>query len=232
VQFEDCFDSINAAVWRRAMYWENEEPSDVFAQNGVLHIQSRRSEGYPNRSLSTWGYPPEGPRAVWKFGYFEARFKIPAGVGSNPAFWLMAVSDPENPNSPGSPCPVPENPECLSAELDIFEHFPVNGVDDYESTIHRNTSGRWGVPDQTRSVFSHPGIDLSQSYHTYAARWTPTQVCFYLDDMELGCVVPFDFTDQDMFLTLYEWTGVYGPGPAATTPDVLDMQVEWVRVWQ
>jgi hypothetical protein len=25
---------------------------------------------------------------------------------------------------------------------------------------------------------------------------------------------------------------VYGPPPDATTPDVLDMQVDWVRVWQ
>ena len=33
-------------------------------------------------------------------------------------------------------------------------------------------------------------------------------------------------------MTLYEWTGVYGPPPDATTPDNLDMQVDWVRVWQ
>ena len=118
------------------------------------------------------------------------------------------------------------------AEFDIFEHFPVNGPDDFETTIHRNTSGRWGVADVTRSVFAHPGLNLGAGYHVYAAKWTPTQVCSYLDEVQLGCFAPFDSTNQDMFMTLYEWTGVYGPPPDATTPDNLDMQVDWVRVWQ
>jgi beta-glucanase (GH16 family) len=235
VRLDECFNAIDPARWRRAMHWEPEEPSDVFTDaSGILHIQSRRSEGYPNRSLSTLGTGTGEPRNVWKFGYFEARFHLPAGVGSNPAFWLMAASDPLNPNHPGPPCPVPPagDPRCLSAELDIFEHFPVNGVDDFETTLHRNTSGRWGVPDQTRSVFAHPGVNLGAGYHTYAAKWTPTQVCSYLDQIQLGCLVPWDSINQDMFLTLYEWTRVFGPPPNATTPDVLDMRVDWVRVWQ
>jgi len=214
------------------MYWEAEQPSDVFTDaSGILHIQSRRSEGYPNRSLSSLGTGAGEPRNVWTFGYFEARFRVPHGTGSNPAFWLMAASDPLNPNYPNPPCSVTD-PLCLSAELDIFEHFPVNGVDDFETTLHRNTSGRWGVPDQTRSVFAHPGVDLGAGYHVYAARWTPTQVCSYLDEVQLGCLIPWDSIGQSMFLILYEWTRVYGPPPDATTPDVLDMQVDWVRVWQ
>ena len=103
-------------------------------------------------------------------------------------------------------------------------------MDDFETTLHRNTSGRWGVQDQTRSVFAHPGVDLGAAHHVYSARWTPTQVCSYLDEVQLGCLTLFDSTDQDMYLTLYEWTRVYGPPPDATTPDVLDMQVDWVRV--
>jgi beta-glucanase (GH16 family) len=232
VRFQDCFDAIDPASWRRSMYWDAEQPSDVFTQDGILHIISRRSEGYPNRSLSSFGYADQGgPRRVWRQGYFEARFKWPRGVGSAPAFWLMSVNDPENPNYPNPPCAV-SNPLCLTAELDIFENFTINGANRFEGTIHRNTSGRWGVPDQTRHVFADVGFDMSTAFHTYAARWTATEVCWYLDERQLGCYPPFDSTNQDMFMTLYQWTGVYGPGPDSTTPDNLDMQVDWVRVWQ
>jgi hypothetical protein len=230
--FKDEFNAINPKRWRRSMYWEAQQPSDVFTQNGILHIVSRRSEGYPNRALSSLGYPSDGgPNKVWKHGYFEARFKWPRGVGSSPAFWLISSRDALNPNHPDPPCAV-SDPLCLSAELDIFENFNTNGAARFEGTIHRNTSGRWGVPDQTRGTFRNVGFDMSAAYHTYAAKWTATEVNWYLDGVEVGRAQAFDSTNQQMFMTLYEWTGVYGPRPNATTPDNLDMQVDWVRVWQ
>ena len=42
-------------------------------------------------------------------------------------------------------------------------------------------------------------------YHTYAARWTTSQVCYYIDDQQQGCVAAFDSTDQPMHLLLYNW---------------------------
>lgn len=230
--FRDEFDAVHRASWRRAMYWEPEQPSDVFAQNGILHIISRRSEGYPNRALSTLGYPSAGgPNRSWRYGYFEARFRWPRGVGSAPAFWLISAEDALNPNHPNPRCAV-TNPLCLAAELDIFENFNVNGPSRFEGTIHRNTSGRWGVPDQTRGTQRNVGFDMSAAFHTYAAKWTAREVIWYLDGVEVGRAPVFDSTGQKMFMTLYEWTGVYGPRPNPSTPDELDMQVDWVQVWQ
>jgi beta-glucanase (GH16 family) len=217
------------------MYWDPPAPAgDVFSQNGVAHIVSRRSAGYPNRSLSSLGTDSGAPRNSWRQGYFEARFKYTSATGAMPAFWLMAASDPLNPNYPAAPPPCLPVPGtfCPSAELDIFEHFPVNGVGDHEATLHRNTSGRWGMADQTRPIFSHLGYDLGADWHVYSARWTQSSIQYYLDGVSLGSVQTFDTTDQPMFLTFYMWTSVYGPRPDASSPDSLDMQVDWVRVWQ
>jgi hypothetical protein len=46
-------------------------------------------------------------------------------------------------------------------------------------------------------------------------------------------VLPFDSTDQPMFLNLWlhacDWSGRC---PDASTPDVMTHQFDWVRVWQ
>ena len=221
------------------MYWDPEAPSgDVYSQNGVAHIVTRRSEGYPDHSLSSLSTDPGGPQLSWRQGYVEARFKYTSATGAMPAFWLMAASDPLNPSYPAAPppslCPLiaPPLSFCPSAEIDIFEHFPVNGVGDLESTLHRNTSGRWGMADQTRPIFSQVGYDLGADWHTYAVKWTASSLSYYLDGSLLGTVQTVDSSDQAMFLTFYMWTHVYGPGPDASSPNDLDMQVDWVRVWQ
>ena len=238
VKFVDCFKGkLNRAKWRRSMYWERQASSrDVYSRNGIAHIITRRSEGYPNHSLSSLSTSGGQPRHVWRQGYFEARFKYTSATGAMPAFWLMSASDALNPNAPGAPppslCPALHLTFCPSAEIDMFEHFPVNGLGDHEATLHRNTSGRWGLPDSTRPVFSHLRYNLGASWHTYGTKWTKRSISYYLDGRLLGSVATFGTTDQPMFLTLYMWTDVYGPGPDARTPDALDMQVDWVRVWQ
>jgi hypothetical protein len=35
-----------------------------------------------------------------------------------------------------------------------------------------------------------------------------------------------------MFLLLQMWSGGWTKDPDATTPDVIETQVDWVRVWQ
>lgn len=233
---DEPFNSIDPSRWQLGMYWEDEQPSDVFTDTGgILHIQSRRSEGYPDRAISTMGYTWDTqPLLDWREGYFEARFRYTDGVGSMPAFWLMSTSSKNETNWPNPPPPCPPVPYnfCPSAELDIFEHFPINGSQRYEGTLHRNTAGCCGLPDQTRSVAPDVGFDMSQDWHVYSAKWTATEVCWYLNENLLGCQPVFDTFQQPMFLVLYMWTSVYGPSPDATTPDVLDMQVDWVRVWQ
>jgi len=237
VVFQDCFTSIDPTRWRRAMYWEDEAPDDVYTDAaGIVHMVTRRSDGYPNRSLSTLGYPwdPVHPDQHFLFGYFEARMKYTSARGSKPAFWLMSHQDALNPNWPDPPCAVPPggDPHCLAAEIDFFEHFPINGIDSYEFTLHRNTNGRWGVPDEARQQIFHLGYDLGADWHVYGGLWTSTQVCVYVDGTRLGCHTPFDSTDQAMFLTFYTWPSSYGPAPDSSSPDNMETQVDWVRVWQ
>ena len=73
-----------------------------------------------------------------------------------------------------------------------------------------------------------------EQYHTYAAKWTISQICFYIDGQQQGCVNTFDSTNQPMHLLFYNWNTEWEDEnmPNADTPDQLDVSVDWVRVWQ
>jgi Glycosyl hydrolases family 16 len=248
LRFSDCFGTLSRSVWCSHQWWEpNPPPGTQYVEDGVLHLVRRRSDGYPNVTVSSEPCGQENPKS-FQYGYMEARMRYDTVRGNGPAFWMLPsrfqeyAAGPEwNPNVPPPYCQENGLPvaECYGSELDVFEgygniQYGGTRTDDWFSgTLHRNTSGWFGVPNQVRSVTRGTGLDLSE-WHTYAARWTASQVCFYIDGAEQGCVTPFDSTNQPMYLLLYNWNTVWEDEnmPNANTPDRLDVSVDWVRVWQ
>jgi hypothetical protein len=210
--FRDDFNTLDQRIWHRGLWFEAQPPpGDSYVSRGVLHLTTKRSEGYIAVHLSTH------PARAFKQGYFEARIKVPAGNGSRPAFWLMS----NNWMATGD-CTVLKN-----SELDI--------MDNYGSTptflnfgLHSNTSNNCGETDQIRwPYYFDTKKVLSNDWHLYAARWTKTYVAWYVDGRQVASVPTYASTDQPMAIQLSS----YAESPDASTPDVLDMQVDWVRVW-
>ena len=85
--------------------------------------------------------------------------------------------------------------------------------------------------DEPRSITEHfPNVDLSD-WHTWAGRWTANEMCTYLDGVEIGCVETFDTTAQPMHIVFtVQYLGACVGCPPR--PATLEMQVDWVRVWQ
>jgi beta-glucanase (GH16 family) len=83
-----------------------------------------------------------------------------------------------------------------------------------------------------RQVYSRNLPDLTTGFHVYAARWTLNEVCFYLDNGLLGCVPPYDSTNQPMHMLFYQWPQSWSRDPDASSPAELHAEVDWVRVWQ
>jgi hypothetical protein len=192
-----------------------------------------------------WGYAattgpwtegePNYPNALaWQEGYFEARIRYTDNPWTWASFWLMSMSKTEA--WPGEDCSE------LNAEWDIFD----NGIQHVDGShpasdwfftgLHRNTTdntgdGYCGRPDEQQTY----GENLSQAdlsgWHTWAGRWTSGELCTYLDGVELQCVEPYDTTSQPMRLT---FSIQYLPrcDGCPPRPSSLELQVDWVRVWQ
>jgi hypothetical protein len=205
-------------------------------QDGLLTLRSTAANDYH------WGYlATTGPRfetepnypfaSAWEEGYFEARLRFTDDPWAWPAFWLFSMAKTEA--WPGEDCTK------LNAEWDIMENGVGSGQASswFVSVLHRNTTnntpdGYCATPDEMLVTREHfPDTDLS-AWHIWAGRWTAGELCTYLDGVEIECVEPFDTTAQPMHIVLtINYLGEC-PGCPATRPANLEMQVDWVRVWQ
>lgn len=98
----------------------------------------------------------------WKYGYMEARIKLPKGKGTWPAFWMMPVDDKKG------------WPAC--GEMDIMEEVG------YDPNIIV------GSLHATDHFASHPASgrikceNAQNGFHKYAMEWTPAKITFLVDD--------------------------------------------------
>jgi beta-glucanase (GH16 family) len=224
VTFQDQFDTLNPNVWTRSVWWNGAHGSDeLYAAGGALHLVSRRSRGYPDIDTATYSPASGAPqKRTFRLGYFEARMKIPSGNGSWPAFWLYSKGQADGQTGPN----------LLNSEIDIADEGEGQRI--HFAGVHKNTNSCCGVRDEIRPSENWRPLsyDMSANWHIFSALWTTSEVIFYIDEVEVMRAQAWPSTNQDHLLIIDEWIGGWGSPIDPTTPDVLDLQVDWVRVWQ
>lgn len=157
----------------------------------------------------------------WKYGWFEARLKLPKGKGTWPAFWML-------------PDPFTSWPD--GGEIDIMEEV---GYDPNKvlSTMHCGAYN--GSNGQQKSGGSY--IPTAQTdFHIYAVEWTEDYLCFFVDGKEHfrytnnkagNATWPFS-TNFNLKLNLAwggNWGGAQGIDESALPATY---EVDYVRVFQ
>lgn len=240
--FEDNFDSYDLVIdgaahivngkWHDHVWYATYPPAgSQYVEDGILHLVSKRSDGYPQITMASF-HPAALPQNAFKQGYFETLMRWTGGQGAWPAFWLNSASASVNPNYPDPPPGFPD-PTVLAGELDILE---VQGAQPnlFYGTLHRNTGGLWGVPDSTAptlNAFTLPD-NFNDEWHIISALWTETEVVWYFDRQEILRSASFDSTDQEMMLILQMEIGGWMGGADGTTPDEMHAEFDYVRVYQ
>src|ERR1700733_4559281 len=99
--FDDEFDSNSTSadnvadntLWSNHLWYDAADPGAISVSNGVLSLAS-------NGELSSVNSAGQGFAQM--YGYFEIDMKVPAGVGTWPAFWLMSQAHAQNAANPAS----------------------------------------------------------------------------------------------------------------------------------
>lgn len=172
---------------------------------------------------------------TFRYGYVEARVRMPGGRGVWPAFWL--ASDVDAQGRIGWP-----------PEIDIFE-FVNNGVEDTPDMLHTNVimpAGSAPAPHLYMDTAYSPTWNywrapyrFNEGWHTVAVEWTPTGVSTFVDGRRITTRA-YTWTRSDgtpagpahLLLNLAiggAWAGRHGIDDGAF-PQAL--QVNWVRVYQ
>ncbi len=134
-------------------------------ENGMLIIEARKekmdSNDYTSARLVTRG------KNESLYGRFEIRAKLPRGIGTWPAIWMLAAEQSYGDSY------WPHN-----GEIDIMEHVGYN-----QGLIHGSTHSLkyyWQVGTQrTDTIFS---ADVSDAFHNYVMEWYPDKIQVFMDD--------------------------------------------------
>jgi beta-glucanase (GH16 family) len=196
-------------------------PANSFIQDGKLIIKAIY-ENYQNRSFTS-ARLRSANKGDWLYGRIEVRAKIPTGLGTWPAIWMLSTD--------WSYGGWPE-----SGEIDIMEHvgFDPNVVHGsihtlaYNHIIGTQKTGTLPVPTATTD------------FHNYAINWSADSMEFFIDKTKYFTFKnenkgwqywPFDKRFH-LILNLAvggNWGGAQGVDPADFPAQ---MEVDYVRVYK
>ena len=206
----------------------------AYVSDGTLKIRAIKSGTWKSARLKT--EDADGTHS-WKYGYFEARMKMPKGKGVWPAFWMMP-HDPTGKSGDGAYGTWPR-----SGELDILEFSPGTTGNKVYSTVHHSMSSTEASKDSYSSLGSKVFDDASSAWHTYGLRWTESYVEAFYDGESLGTSYynggynsPKGWTswpyDQKFYIILNLAMGGNLGGSIDSSLTEAVLEVDYVRVYQ
>jgi hypothetical protein len=147
-----------------------------------------------------------------RYGYFEARLKVPKGQGYWPAFWLLGANGTTGVN-----------------EIDIHEILGNDPSTAY-MTVHWGQSYTTGHQSDG-SQFTGP--DFSADFHTFGLEWDPDKIVWTIDGVERKTHTGDGVPQVDMYIILNLAIGGGWPGaPDGATSFPGNYEIDYVRAYQ
>ncbi len=205
--------------------WVNNEKQNYVNGNGVtevsngtLKINCKKMDG---KIFSGRIYAKKNKG--WKYGWVEARIKLPKGKGTWPAFWMMPVNESDG------------WPTC--GEIDIMEE--VGYHPNYtSSSIHCNSYNHTKGTQKTAERLT-PGAE--GEFHVYALEWTENYIQTYVDGNPLlhfdndgaGNKNTWPFNKEFYVILNLAWGGDWGGAQGVDESALpVTMEVDYVRVFK
>ena len=152
-----------------------------------------------------------------KFGYFEARLKLPNKPGSFPAFWLNSDLRGVHP---------------FHYEVDIIEYF---GLTPHTYKLMVHTHGKKNDTGATYQKIPVDKDDIHENYHTYGALLHPKMGTYFYMDRMLVHHFPGAIVDQPMHMIVNlaghpQWDRDRWNKDGHQKPQ--ELEIDYVRAWQ
>lgn len=187
---------------------------------GVLTIEARKEDWKAKKYTSARLVTKN--KGDWQYGKVEVRAKLPKGLGTWPAIWMLAS--------------VPKLRWPDDGEIDIMEHVGYNQGMVY-GTIHCKKYNHVIHTQKSDSVYLK---DLSEKFHVYSVEWNKEvlkigvdgKIFFTFDNDGTGYEAwPFD---NKMFLILNIAVGGNWGGSRGVAENIWPqkMEVDYVRVFE
>jgi beta-glucanase (GH16 family) len=224
--------SLDRNTWRIIPYGlgdtcQSDDDQHAKVTGGVLHLLATQNSA-TDSCRTQWGLGHTGGfietqgNFSQKFGRFEMRAKLPPQDGTWPGYWLLPDDD------------------SYDGEIDILESYGgrvEQGGDVGDFTLHVPAAGPG--PQKTCRIYPN----YSDDFHTYTFEWSATNMRVLYDGVQCANFTgvsdagtsppafPATFTTKPYHILLDLAVQNWWP-PASNTVYPMDMQVDYVRVWQ
>ena len=212
----------NATGWynHEQQYYATGRSENSRVEGGKLILTAQKeslttAHDYGNQKYTSARLVTRG-KAAWTYGFFEVRAKLPGGVGTWPAIWMLGT--------------VGQWPDC--GEIDIMEQVGKEPTKIYGTIHNRSTAGTSG----NGSSIQVP--DACTAFHNYQLTWTSESLSigvdgkiFHIYKNQQNGTASWPF-DQPQYLLLNLAVGGDMAGPVDDTIFPRQMEVEHVRVYQ
>ena len=236
--FDDEFDGseIDASKWNvyGENYWDKQShfcKANTIIGGGVVRLRFEKKPGHQNddpqhKRVTDYatGYLDTYGKWTQRYGYFEARMKLPTAPGLWPAFWMM----PDRGAAAG-PHGKRQDTGNGGMEFDIMEYLTRWGPYRYNIAMHWNGYGKDHKSTGSDKIYVQPDKD---GYITCGLLWTPGSAIYYGNGRE---VLRWEDEHISHVPSLMMFTLPMGGWDNNSLDDKRlpdDFLIDWVRVWQ
>jgi hypothetical protein len=190
---------------------EPERPFKI--KDGILSITASKDQQGKWASGLLAAADDRGVGFGTRYGYFEARMKMPPGPGTWPAFWVVPL--------------VPVRTTDGNVEIDVIEYYG-HDTSSYQSVVHVWYKDPAKSRGQNERIY-FPENSLIDDFHTFGVDVSPQALVFFRD----GKRVWSQPTPPELTGPLYPIVNLaLGSGwPIDKTPNPSTLLVDYVHVY-
>ncbi len=235
--FEDNFDgdAIDLKKWNiyAPNFWDTRthfSKDNVIVKDGTLTLRVERKSGHQNDDPAgketdyTTGYADTYGKWVQRYGYFEARLKLPKAPCLWPAFWIM----PDRGVKTGDQGHR-QSTRDGGMELDIVEQLSIFGSQRFNLAFHWDGYGK--THKSTGEEYNYVAAD-KDGFITVGLLWTPGAVTLYGNGKEIAVWNSPRIPNTPGDILLDNVTGGWETEALDDSQLPGDFVIDYVRVWQ
>jgi beta-glucanase (GH16 family) len=199
-------------------YYTRANPDNVCVKDGKLIITAleQEKEGY---NITSTRLVSRG-KQHWLYGRFEVRARVPKGIGTWPAIWMLGIDE----EKVGWP---------QMGEIDIMEHVG-RDLDRVHFSLH---TGKYNHRLNTQITHISKLEGATEKFHTYTMDWDAEKISFEVDGVEQCRFYKKDYADSWPFdkahyLILNLAMGGFFGGELDQTCLPASLEIESIRIYQ
>lgn len=233
-EFDDG--ALNEEVWSpySANYWDKRTHftrENILFRDGCAVLLYEKKRGHKNDDPSleetdyACGILDSFGKWTQRYGYFEARMKLPTKPGLWPAFWTM----PDRGPSAGAERWMRTDTHKGGMEFDIMEYLTVWGPCRFNAACHWDGYGKEHRSLGTTCAYMPAD---REGFITVGMLWLPGVWAIYGNGVELARWESERVSNVPAHIFFYMVSGGWANEPLDDDELPDEFQIDWFRVWQ